>query len=301
MNLNDLLAAAGVNLNEIIYLRHSMSDDAAINRKRDKESIAMGLKPECVEFYQRIQFKDLFGDYKYAITFLSTESSHAVLFGFFKIHGYTEPIPRDSAPDGFFFGGTDFNKHVLWDLERVSNIGSSDLLLNLENRLIIDWGKDSVNWFKPATRKNAVNIDVLRIDPAISEYEYHGFDNVILSFTQLCEIIKNKKAHRIWEERLSSHAGVYLITDIKTGKLYVGSASSENGGLWGRWSNYINSKHGGNKLLKKLIDKDENYFFNFQFSILEVFPIKRDKYEILQYEQLYKRKLYSIEHGLNDN
>ena len=51
----------------------------------------------------------------------------------------------------------------------------------------------------------------------------------------------------------------------------------------------------------ELITADANYCNNFQFSILEVFPIKRDTHEVLEYEQLYKRKLWSKSFGLNYN
>ena len=69
----------------------------------------------------------------------------------------------------------------------------------------------------------------------------------------------------------------------------------------GRWSNYVKTKHGGNEQLKKLIVQDENYCNNFQFSILEVLPIKRDRLEVLECEKRYKEKLLSVEYGLNDN
>lgn len=51
----------------------------------------------------------------------------------------------------------------------------------------------------------------------------------------------------------------------------------------------------------ELMQADPQYCYNYQFSILEVFPIKRDKHDILAYEQLYKRKLGSIQFGWNDN
>ena len=92
-----------------------------------------------------------------------------------------------------------------------------------------------------------------------------------------------------------------ILDTTKTGKLYVGSASGEQGGIWGRWSEYARTKHGGNKRLKALITADSDYCNNFQYSILEVFPIKRDRKDILEYEQLYKKKLRSIQFGLNDN
>ena len=75
----------------------------------------------------------------------------------------------------------------------------------------------------------------------------------------------------------------------------------EEGGIWGRWSEYARTKHGGNKRLIALITVDPEYCSHFQYFILEVFPIKRDRKEVLEYEQLYKKKLRSVQFGLNDN
>ena len=107
--------------------------------------------------------------------------------------------------------------------------------------------------------------------------------------------------HDTSEADAQVNASLSELTDTKTGKHYVGSASGEQGGIWGRWSEYARTKHGGNKRLKELIAADADYCNNFQYSILEVFPIKRDRYEVLEYEQLYKKKLWSIQFGLNDN
>jgi len=309
MKLCELIISAGIDPEHVVFIRHSLNDEVvAENRRRDLEARAAGRPPGRLDFYQRVQTRALLDGYKYLLSFLSADGTNAVLYGCFTINGFQEEIKPESVPADFFVGDDgkgnallSFGGCVLWDLERLSKLGETDILSDLEGRLVIDWGKDSINWFKPASRKNAINIEVMYIEPPVSEYEFQGFDKVVLSFSQLSHIVNNKKSHRIWEEQLSSHAGVYLITDVKTGKHYVGSATGENGGLWGRWRDYANTKHGGNKRLIKLLEQDKNYCENFQFAILEVFPIKRDKHEVLQYEQLYKKKLRSIEHGLNDN
>lgn len=54
-----------------------------------------------------------------------------------------------------------------------------------------------------------------------------------------------------WRAALGSVAGVYLISDELTGRLYVGSATGE-GGTWGRWCQYVDG-HGNNVELKKLV------------------------------------------------
>lgn len=171
------------------------------------------------------------------------------------------------------------------------------VVVYMKDRLVIDWGKGTINWCQNGTTEK----ELLEIRPAVSEISFTSYDKVLLSFETLHKIVYNKAAYKEWEEKLSAVAGVYLITDTKTGKHYVGSASGEQGGLWGRWSEYARTKHGGNKRLKELITADADYCNNFQYSILEVFPIKRDKHEVLEYEQLYKKKLWSIQFGLNDN
>ena len=182
-------------------------------------------------------------------------------------------------------------KSVVYELVK------TDLLADMKDRLVIDWGKGTINWCQNGTTEK----EVLEIRPAMSEISFTSYDRVLLSFETLHKIVCNKAAYKEWEEKLSAVAGVYLITDTKTGKHYVGSASGEQGGIWGRWSEYARTKHGGNKRLKELIAADADYCNNFQYSILEVFPIKRDRYEVLEYEQLYKKKLWSIQFGLNDN
>ena len=183
------------------------------------------------------------------------------------------------------------DKSVVYELVK------TDLLVDMKDRLVIDWGKGTINWCQNGTTEK----EVLEIRPAMSEISFTSYDRVLLSFETLHKIVCNKAAYKEWEEKLSAVAGVYLITDTKTGKHYVGSASGEQGGIWGRWSEYARTKHGGNKRLKELITADADYCNNFQYSILEVFPIKRDRHEVLEYEQLYKKKLWSIQFGLNDN
>ena len=181
--------------------------------------------------------------------------------------------------------------YVIYHLE------ASDILAELKNTLVIDWGKGTINWCQNGTTDK----EILEIRPAVSEVEFISYDKVLLSFDTLRKIVYNKAAYKEWEDKLSAVAGVYLITDTKTGKHYVGSASGLEGGIWGRWSEYARTKHGGNKRLVELITADPDYCYNFQYSILEVFPLKRDKQEVLEYEQLYKKKLWSIQFGLNDN
>ena len=100
---------------------------------------------------------------------------------------------------------------------------------------------------------------------------------------------------------LSATKGVYLISDTKTGKQYVGSAYGVDG-IWGRWSDYVNTNgHGGNKLLKELVSSDKDYANNFRFSILMLLPSSVTDKEAIEKEQLFKKKLGTYAFGLNKN
>lgn len=95
--------------------------------------------------------------------------------------------------------------------------------------------------------------------------------------------------------------GIYVIADIETGKLYVGSATGTDC-IWGRWTEYVNSGHGGNNQLKKLFkEKGKEYAVNFTFSILEVFdPDVVDSF-IIERESHWKNILLTRQYGYNDN
>lgn len=99
---------------------------------------------------------------------------------------------------------------------------------------------------------------------------------------------------------LGAVAGVYLITDMVTGKQYVGSASGEAGVL-GRWAQYARSGHGGNVLLKQVLAERPGAEQRFQFTLLRTLPQTLTRAEVIAYEVLYKHKLGSRVFGLNSN
>ena len=132
-------------------------------------------------------------------------------------------------------------------------------------------------------------------------YDFPGYDKVRLSFEQLETIINQNK--KDWVAALENQKAVYLITDTNTGKLYVGSATSDYGMLLQRWSNYVSNGHGGNVELKKLVDEKSMDYVRryFQYSILENFNAKVDDHIILERESWWKETLKSRQYGYNAN
>lgn len=280
MTLQDLLILNGIDSKQTKIIRHNISSS----------EIAENKKNNVLEQYQQIQSPSSFENTDFIVSFLGEKGTEAKLIGCYKVNGFT-PLINNQPPKGVFFTAK-------FDCPRVNfNLVRLPVMEEFINRLVIEWGKGTRSWCQNGTTKK----EILYILPAISPYEFISYDKVLLRFKTLDEIICNSKHHKIWEDKLTSIAGVYLITDTSTGKHYVGSATSKTNGIWGRWKEYVETKHGDNTRLINLFTKHPKQYEFFQYSILEVFPIKRSPNEVLECEALYKRKLCSKEFGLNDN
>lgn len=176
-----------------------------------------------------------------------------------------------------------------------------DFHKNLIGRLVIEYES---NLGQVTVVKSSTFLQNSRIKELYST-RYRGevfksVNSINHNYSSLEVIFKNELSD--WKTALSSVKGIYLLTDMKEGKHYVGSAYGE-GGIWGRWSNYIYGYTGGNKELVELKDKfTEEYFKeNFKFSILETVGSIVTKEEILRLEALWKEKLLTRTHGYNSN
>lgn len=131
--------------------------------------------------------------------------------------------------------------------------------------------------------------------------EFPGYENVRLSYPLLKNIVDRQLPG--WVDALRNQKAVYLITDTKTGKMYVGSATSQTGMLLQRWSSYAADGHGGNIELRELVKQQGlNYVKdNFQYSILENYNARMDDGYILKRESWWKETLCTRTHGYNKN
>lgn len=161
-------------------------------------------------------------------------------------------------------------------------------------------GQTYLRWYENLDRLAPV---VHELAPDTKLGPFPGYHNVRLRHRELQLIFS--KDEPSWEEALSSVKGVYVITDLTDGRLYVGSASGEGDGLWQRWSAYAHLKNltGGNKELVRMRAElgDDHIINNFQYSILEIFDPKTKQGAILQRESFWKLALDSRVHGMNAN
>ena len=131
--------------------------------------------------------------------------------------------------------------------------------------------------------------------------EFPGYENVRLSYPLLKNIVDRQLPG--WVDALRNQKAVYLITDTKTGKMYVGSATSQTGMLLQRWSSYAADGHGGNIELRELVKQQVLDYVkeNFQYSILENYNARMDDGYILKRESWWKETLCTRTHGYNKN
>ena len=130
---------------------------------------------------------------------------------------------------------------------------------------------------------------------------FPGYEEIELSFQELETLVHKDRPD--WKVALENVKGVYLITDTKTGRRYVGSAYGDYG-IWSRWSDYINSGHGGNEELRKLTKGgDRNYYrAHLSFALLEHRLSNTPDNVILDREAYWKRVLFTRgKYGLNRN
>jgi len=156
---------------------------------------------------------------------------------------------------------------------------------------------------KPESMLSDMSVAEILPEPYIGE-DFPGYANINHRYAILEKLWQDSKPD--WVAALMHCQGVYLITDLKTGLRYVGSAYGEEG-IWSRWNNYFRTGgHGNNKLLKKLLAgkvKGVEYARkNFQISLLEQASSRDSEQYIIKREGFWKEVLLTrSEFGLNDN
>lgn len=172
---------------------------------------------------------------------------------------------------------------------------------DLFGRVVVNFHNDSQQMFRNAN--NIIDFLIIKeILPSIySGFDFPGYDNVSLSYRELETIVKGD--YPSYKNALANQKAVYLQTDKKTGKMYVGSATAKYGMLLSRWSSYIQNGHGGNVDLKELVDREGFEYIknNFQYTIIENFNSKVDDDYVLKREAYWKDVLQTRKFGYNKN
>ena len=278
LHFSDILINAGLDPAKVQLIRHAMND----------KDFRACYEKNMVKEYTGEQKKDFNKGYDYWAVFISGKGTEARFYKLYRVGAVVprcpEVMPKDyPCPQAFETPGD------YYELEY------ADILKEFENRLIIKWGDATRVWHQKGTTEK----EIVAIQTSHNE-EFVGYENVVLPYEKLKEVVENDVDYKLWYTALSNVKAVYLILDVKNGQQYVGSAYG-NRGLLERWECYVDTFHGNNKLMREVIcDHPDRYQF-FQFSILQIFSMSTPDDIIINAESLWKRKLGTKEYGMNAN
>lgn len=180
MKFQELLAGKQINWDRVKLIRHNLT----------KEEVAANYERGYLELYQSVQNHARFRDCDMVISFLGTEGTNGVFQGCYCVGG-SKPYIRAKFPENFVpDSGMTEEKSVVYELVK------TDLLADMKDRLVIDWGKGTINFCQNGTTEK----EMLEIRPAVSEISFTSYDRVLLSFETLHKIVYNKAAYNVHSE-----------------------------------------------------------------------------------------------------
>ncbi|MBO0439040.1 GIY-YIG nuclease family protein [Candidatus Enterococcus ikei] len=212
------------------------------------------------------------------------------------------------GPEYFVFGG--LYEVVKIEPEVFDAVGYKLILMKeyqeYIKRLIIKIkkpiGRDLYNR-RYQTIQKQLNPEIYELAPNAKLGHFPGYQNVCIKHFDMQQIFSRNEPS--WKEALSNVKGVYVITDLNSGQLYIGSASGNTEGIWQRWSGYaaLTNLTGGNREFNAILnEKGKDYIINnFQYSVLEIFDTKTKVETIIERENYWKIVFDTKKNGMNHN
>ncbi|MBD9469487.1 GIY-YIG nuclease family protein [Pseudoxanthomonas sp. PXM01] len=286
--LNDLLAKAGIRPDEVLVMRHRPTE-------RELRKVLPWLAAERHSVFNAYQqnhgpvVEKALSRARYLASFIGHEAGRAVFVGLYGVAGSKTvstrdfwKIPGNAELRSLGTRGPQERDHSQW-----FDLVQTDVMSVWKGRLVVQWPGIERSWWRWSDRNripvHAIHEESLLVPPM------PDWQSLVIDWSQLPLVPAS------WRVMLSQWRGVYLIFDRASGKRYVGSAAGgEN--LLGRWLNYADSGHGGNRLLRGLDPT------NFVFSILQRVSPDTEMPDVVAVESSWKERLHTrAPNGLNDN
>lgn len=275
----DLIDKAHIDKKRVHMIRHALSH----------KKCAICKENGWMDIYTRLQKRDFAETGDYLFVFESGSGTTALFCKCYLITGTTE-VTDFEFPEKY--PDTDLEKYLMYNIEECSEFSKYN------GRIIIDWGRGTINWH---IRKSDLPVIEILKEQQRNIESFTSYENVNLPFDKLNEIVLMPSIYADWINALSAINAIYVITNTENGKLYVGSSYGWTDGLLGRWSNYAKTKHGGNELLIKLLEECPQRYKEFQYSILQILPKSITQEMAVDAENKWKEKLCTRKHGYNKN
>jgi hypothetical protein len=167
-----------------------------------------------------------------------------------------------------------------------------DVLQNERLKLEVYIGPPAIVWRRVLSLESSYPVRIWPDCPV----PFPGLHNVSLVMSELRIVLPDP----VWQRELSAISAIYLITDEKSGRQYVGSAYGGLG-LWQRWGDYVHTGHGDNVELIQVLREAPGREKEFRFTLLEALPSSTTPRTVIARESHWKVALGSRTHGLNRN
>lgn len=293
MEFNDLLAMSGLDPKNVALMLHCPG------QMRDKAAL-MALADDCPDLFEVYQDNHPPGAEatlkrrKFAASFVVGASDDAHFVGLYGVAGWVEVPAADLDADPRRtamrnrYPGRDFaelKQEKGLDGRAVFDLVAMPELSEFRGRLVVHrkWAR---NYMRKAENTRLPILEIRReprLTPPAPEWR-----DFILSADEI------RTLPREWAARLREWRGVYLIIDQRDRMAYVGSACGADN-ILSRWRAHVAGDHG---VTTELTQRDPA---SFRFSILERSSPDLDREAVNALEQSWKRRLDTLEHGLNRN
>lgn len=286
MELRDLLESEGIDPDSTLVMRHRPTEPEL---RRALPWLAAD-RPQTYNAYQQFQGptheKQLLQAYHLA-SFIGHTAGKALFVGVYKNHEPQKMTAKERA------NLPEYKELMKLGLQNGSepsmrfDLRLCSAIKEWQGKLVIEWPGLEKSWSRWAHSQSRFRVFAIHEESLLTE-AMPDWRSIVLTWEEL------KLIPVSWQAAIREWRGVYLITDSKSGKYYVGSAYGKEN-ILGRWLSYSKTGDGGNVKLKKL---DPG---NFRFSILERLSPDTTPSDAIQCERSWKQRLHTVKLGLNSN
>ncbi len=275
LHLNTIFQAEGLDHKLIKLVRHK---DKRFQKEGKSVFDVWYSERKRFEEYQRVQRpRNKFDDGEMVASFVVSNSDETLFVGLYHVQSrrlwttdhYDDPLTPSKTGDF------------------VHDLQATEQMCDYVSRLVIEPWPDAINFVKRAANYNAKVLEIKRTP------DQEQFPTLMKFMKRVCDLPNIPDS---WHNPLEEAKGIYLLTFAPDGQHYVGSASGD-GGFWQRWSDYVRTGNGGNRVL---IREHRDARKDATVSILEVTGSALTRQEIIDRETNWKNKLGSRAKRLDD-
>ena len=187
MHLSSIFKEYGVDIEQTKLVRHPL------NKGDVRDVYNRGM----IEAYQSTQSKNCFDNCKYIAAFMGTNKTEALFIGMYEIiESVAGSEVASLMPEDYPYPEHFADDHIYYKMQKL------DVMSDMDKKLVIDWGQATRSWFQWANNDK----EVLSISNR-DEIEFPGYEDMILSYADLGDIVDGEIRYRKWIEALKNVNG----------------------------------------------------------------------------------------------